>query len=198
MPAVREFMRGRGIECFQAYGTADLGCIAYETDAREGLVVNEDMIVEILRPGTGDPVAQGEVGEVVVTPFNPDYPLVRFATGDLSAALPGTSPCGRTNMRIKGWMGRADQTTKVKGLFVHPHHVAEVLRRHSLARARLVVENQAGEDRMTLHVEGVAGDVAPIEASLKEVTKVRGEVRAAAAGSLPNDGKVIEDLRKYS
>ena len=127
-----------------------------------------------------------------------DYPLVRFATGDLSAELPGTSPCGRTNMRIKGWLGRADQTTKVKGLFVHPHQVAEVLRRHALARARLVVENEAGEDRMVLHVEEAPGDLAAIEATVREVMKVRGEVRGVAAGSLPNDGKVIEDLRKYS
>ncbi len=172
MPAVREFMRGRGIDCYQAYGTADLGCIAYESGAREGMLVAENIIMEIVRPGTGDPVGEGEVGEVVVTPFNEDYPLVRFATGDLSAALAGPSPCGRTNMRIRGWMGRADQTTKVKGLFVHPHQVAEVLRRHALARARLVVENEAGEDRMTLHVEGAADDVAPIEATMKEVMKV--------------------------
>jgi phenylacetate-CoA ligase len=198
MPAVREFMRGRSIECFQAYGTADLGLIAYESAAREGLVVNEGLLLEIVRPGTGEPVAEGEVGEVVVTAFNEDYPLVRLATGDLSAMLPGTSPCGRTNVRIKGWMGRADQTTKVKGLFVHPHHVAEVLRRHALGRGRLVVENEAGEDRMTLHVEGLSSDTAAIEASLKEVMKVRGEVRAVAPGSLPNDGKVIEDLRKYA
>ena len=198
MPAVREFMKGRGVDCYQTYGTADLGCIAYESAAREGLIVAENIVMEILRPGTGDPVAEGEVGEVVVTTFNEDYPLVRFATGDLSAVLPGRSPCGRSNMRIRGWMGRADQTTKVKGLFVHPHQVAEVLRRHALQRARLVVENQAGEDRMVLHVEGAGGDVAPIEATVKEVMKVRGEVRGVAAGSLPNDGKVIEDLRKYS
>ena len=198
MPAVKEFMRGRSIDCFQAYGTADLGLIAYESPAREGLVVNEDLLLEIVRPGTGEPVADGEVGEVVATTFNEDYPLVRLATGDLSAVLPGPSPCGRTNVRIKGWMGRADQTTKVKGLFVHPHHVAEVLRRHALGRGRLVVENEAGEDRMTLHVEGLAGDATAVEASLKEVMKVRGEVRAVAPGSLPNDGKVIEDLRKYA
>jgi phenylacetate-CoA ligase len=198
MPAVREFMRGRGIDCYQAYGTADLGCIAYESAGREGMLVAENLVMEIVRPGTGDPVGEGEVGEVVVTLFCEDYPLVRFATGDLSAVLPGRSPCGRTNMRIKGWMGRADQTTKVKGLFVHPHQVAEVLRRHALVRARLVVENEAGEDRMTLLVEGAAGDVAPIEATMKDVMKVRGEVRSVAPGSLPNDGKVIEDLRKYS
>jgi phenylacetate-CoA ligase len=198
MPAVREFMQAREIDCYQAYGTADLGLIAYETPAREGLVVSENIVVEIVRPGTGDPVAPGEVGEVVVTPFNEDYPLVRFATGDLSAVLPGKSPCGRTNMRIKGWMGRADQTTKVKGLFVHPHQVAEVLRRHSLSRARLVVENEGGEDRMTLHVEGLGPDAAAVEATLRDVTKVRGAVRGVSAGSLANDGKVIEDLRKYS
>ena len=198
LPPVREFMRGRDIDCYQAYGTADLGLVAYETAAREGLVVSENLIVEIVRPGTGHPVAEGEVGEVVVTPFSEDYPLVRFATGDLSATLAGRSPCGRTNMRIKGWMGRADQTTKVRGLFVHPHHVAEVLRRHALGRARLVVENEGGEDRMTLQVEGAPGDVAAIEATMKDVMKVRGEVRVVAAGSLANDGKVIEDLRKYS
>jgi phenylacetate-CoA ligase len=198
MPPVREFLKGRGIECFQAYGTADVGMVAYETTAREGLVLNEDMILEIVRPGTGDPVAPGEVGEVVVTAFNADYPLLRFATGDLSAVLPGPSPCGRTNVRIKGWMGRADQTTKVRGMFVHPHQVAEVLKRHGLARGRLVVENEAGEDRMTLRVEGAATDVAPIAATLRDVMKVRGDVLGVAAGSLPNDGKVIEDLRKYA
>jgi phenylacetate-CoA ligase len=198
MPAVRDFMKGRGIDCYQAYGTADLGLVAYETPAREGLVVSENVLLEIVRPGTGDPVAPGEVGEVVVTTFNEDYPLVRFATGDLSAVLPGTSPCGRTNLRIKGWMGRADQTTKVKGLFVHPHQVAEVVRRHGLQRARLVVDNEGGEDRMSLHVEGLGADVGAVEATLREVTKVRGEVRGVAAGTLPNDGKVIEDRRKYS
>ena len=195
LPPVREFMKARAIECFQAYGTADLGMVAYETVAREGLVVNEEMIVEIVRPGTGDPVAEGEVGEVVVTTFNADYPLLRFATGDLSAILPGTSPCGRTNMRIKGWMGRADQATKVRGMFVHPHQVAEVLRRHGLKRGRLVVENEGGEDRMTLRIEERAAESAAIEATLREVMKVRGAVRAI--DSLPNDGKVIEDARKY-
>ena len=201
LPPVRAFLAARGIEAFQAYGTADLGMVAYETPAREGLVVNEEVIVEIVRPGTGEPVAEGEVGEVVVTPFNRDYPLVRFATGDLSAVLPGTSPCGRTNMRIKGWMGRADQATKVRGMFVHPHQVAEVLRRHDLRRGRLVVENEAGEDRMTLRVERDAGDaafVAALEATVREVMKVRGSVVCAAPGSLPNDGKVIEDTRKYA
>jgi phenylacetate-CoA ligase len=175
--------------------------VAYETPAREGLVVNEDMIVEIVRPGTGEPVPDGEVGEVVVTGFNADYPLVRFATGDLSAILPGASPCGRTNARIRGWMGRADQATKVRGMFVHPQQVAEVLRRHGLARGRLVVENEAGEDRMTLHVEGEgAGSdlVRSLEATLREVMKLRGAIAWRPAGSLPNDGKVIEDARRYS
>ena len=196
LPPVREFLAARGIEAYQAYGTADLGLIAYETPAREGLVVDEEVLVEIVRPGTGDPVPEGEVGEVVVTTFNEDYPLVRFATGDLSAVLAGLSPCGRTNMRIKGWMGRADQTTKVKGLFVHPNQVAEVLRRHNLGRARLVVENEDGEDRMTLHIEGFSGDAAAVEASMRDVMKMRGAVVAAKA--LPNDGKVIADERKYS
>jgi len=201
MPPVREFLSKRGLAAFQAYGTADLGVIAYETEAREGLVVSEDIILEIVRPGTGDPVAEGEVGEVVVTTLNHDYPLVRFATGDLSAVLAGASPCGRTNVRIKGWMGRADQATKVRGLFVHPHQVAEVLRRHGLARGRLVVANEAGEDRMTLRVES-DGDAqadlaARVEATLRDVSKLRGEVRFERPGSLPNDGKVIEDSRSY-
>jgi phenylacetate-CoA ligase len=202
MPAVRTFVAQRGIDCFQAYGTADLGLVAYETEGREGLVLNEEMILEIVRPGTGDPLPEGEVGEVVITTFNADYPLARFATGDLSAVLPGTSPCGRTNVRIRGWLGRADQTTKVRGMFVHPHQVAEVLRRHGLARGRLVVANEAGEDRMTLRVErdgrpdsNLAG---VIEATLRELVKVRGEVSFVSPGSLPNDGKVIEDARTYS
>ncbi|MGZ5078215.1 MAG: phenylacetate--CoA ligase family protein [Usitatibacter sp.] len=192
---VREFLKSRGVEGFQAYGTADLGMVAYETEAREGLVLNEDMILEIVRPGTGDPVAEGEVGEVVITTFNADYPLLRFATGDLSAVLTGRSPCGRTNVRIKGWMGRADQATKVRGMFVHPQQVAEVLRRHGIARGRLVVENEGGEDRMTLRLENAPADPTSIEATLRDVMKVRGEVKS---GALPNDGKVIEDLRKYS
>jgi len=202
MPAVRTFLEGRSIAAFQAYGTADLGVVAYESPAREGLVVSEELIVEIVRAGTGDPVAQGEVGEVVVTTFNRDYPLVRFATGDLSAAMAGDSACGRTNMRIRGWMGRADQSTKVRGMFVHPHQVAEVLRRHGLSRARLVVTNEAGEDRMVLRVEG-PGAAPPalaeaLESAVRDVLKVRGEVQLVAPGSLPNDGKVIEDARVYS
>jgi len=196
LPVVREFLRARAIEAYQAYGTADLGIVAYETPAREGLVVDEGVVLEIVRPGTGDPVPEGEVGEVVVTSLNRDYPLVRFATGDLSAVLPGASPCGRTNVRIRGWMGRADQATKVRGMFVHPHQVAEVVRRHGLGRARLVVENDAGEDRMTLRVEGFRGAAEAVAATLREVTKVRGEVMAA--DTLPNDGRVIEDARKYS
>ncbi|MCM2327251.1 MAG: AMP-binding protein [Lysobacter sp.] len=202
LPPVREFVRARGIDAYQAYGTADLGIIAYETPAREGLVVDEEVVLEIVRPGTGDPVAEGEVGEVVVTPFNEDYPLVRFATGDLSAVLPGTSPCGRTNTRIRGWMGRADQTTKARGLFVHPEQVAEVVRRHALGRARLVVENEGGNDKLTLRVErGAAADPAlqqAVEATLRDVTKLRGDVQFVEAGALPNDGKVIEDARQYA
>jgi phenylacetate-CoA ligase len=201
LPPVREFLRARGIDAYQAYGTADLGIIAYETSAREGLVIDEEVIVEIVRPGTGDPVAEGEVGEVVVTPFNEDYPLVRFATGDLSAVLPGASPCGRTNTRIRGWMGRADQTTKARGLFVHPEQVAEIVRRHGLGRARLIVDNEGGNDLVTLRIER---DGAPdlelmqaVEGTLRDVTKLRGEVHFVATGTLPNDGKVIEDARKY-
>ena len=197
LPQVRDFLKARGIAGFQAYGTADLGMVAYETEAREGLVLNEEMILEIVRPGTGDPVADGEVGEVVVTTFNADYPLLRFATGDLSAVLPGRSPCGRTNVRIKGWMGRADQATKVRGMFVHPHQVAKVLRRHGVKRGRLVVENVAGDDRMILRVEGAA-DARALEASLRDVLKVRGEICTVPPDSLPNDGKVIEDLRNHS
>lgn len=202
LPPVREFVRARGIDAYQAYGTADLGVIAYETAAREGLVVDEEVILEIVRPGTGDPVAAGEVGEVVVTPFNEDYPLVRFATGDLSAVLPGPSPCGRTNTRIKGWMGRADQTTKARGLFVHPEQVARVAERHGLGKARLVVGNDGGNDTLLLRVERDGPPdlelMQAVEATLRDVTKLRGEVHFVAAGSLPNDGKVIEDARKYA
>jgi phenylacetate-CoA ligase len=191
----------RGINALQAYGTADLGLVAYETEAREGLVLEESLILEIVRPGTGDPVAPGEVGEVVVTSFNPDYPLIRFGTGDLSAVLPGISPCGRTNVRIKGWMGRADQTAKVKGMFVHPSQVAEVVKRHpEIGKARLVVDNETGQDRMTLRCE-VAGNpdglADALAASIRDVTKLRGEVALCRPGELPNDGKVIDDIRKY-
>ena len=200
-PALRDAFRARGIDGYQVYASADLGTIAYETSAREGLVVDEGALVEIVRPGTGDPVPHGEVGEVCVTLLdNADYPLVRFCTGDLSAILPGRSPCGRTNLRIKGWMGRADQTTKVKGMFVHPSQVAEIARRHAgIAKARLVVENPDLVDRMTLHVEGpdtLASHADAIVASIREITRMRGEVSFHAPGALPNDGKVIEDRRK--
>jgi phenylacetate-CoA ligase len=191
----------RGINALQAYGTADLGLVAYETEAREGLILEESLILEIVRPGTGDPVAPGEVGEVVITSFNPDYPLIRFGTGDLSAVLPGISPCGRTNMRIKGWMGRADQTAKVKGMFVHPSQVAEVLKRHAeVGKARLVVDNETGQDRMTLRCEAAGapdGFAEAIAASIRDITKLRGEVALCRPGELPNDGKVIDDARKY-
>ncbi len=202
LPPVREFAKARGIDAYQAYGTADLGIIAYETAGREGLVVDEEVVLEIVRPGTGDPVGEGEVGEVVVTPFNDDYPLVRFATGDLSAVLPGRSPCGRTNTRIKGWMGRADQTTKARGLFVHPEQVADVVRRHGLGRARLVVGNEGGNDTLVLRIERDGPPdrelMKSVEATLRDVTKLRGEVHFVATGSLPNDGKVIEDARTYA
>ena len=205
-PSLRDLWRARGIEAFQSYGTADLGLIAYETPAREGLVLDEGVIVEIVRPGTGDPVADGEVGELVVTTLNPDYPLIRFGTGDLSAVLPGVCPSGRSNTRIRGWLGRADQTTKVRGMFVQPGQVAEVLRRHpEIARARLVVEGEQADDRMTLHIEPAptAGAIPEglterIAQTVRELTKLRAEVRAVALGSLPNDGKVIEDARKYT
>ncbi|MFO1320927.1 MAG: AMP-binding protein [Burkholderiales bacterium] len=203
LPPVRRMLADRGIDGYQSYGTADLGLIAYETEARDGLVADEGVIVEVVRPGTGDPVAPGEVGEVVVTTLTADYPLIRFATGDLSAVLPGTSPCGRTNLRIKGWMGRADQTTKVKGMFVHPSQVAEVVRRHpEVSKARLTVMHDAERnDVMTLQCELTAaapgGLAESISASLREVCKLRGEVAFRPSGSLPNDGKVIEDLRKY-
>ena len=200
-PSQREALAARGIQAYQAYATADLGLVAFETPAREGLVVDEDVLVEIVRPGTGDPVAPGEVGEVVVTSFNPDYPLIRFGTGDLSAVLPGASPCGRTNMRIKGWLGRADQTTKVKGMFVHPGQVVAVLKRHpELGRGRLVVDNPDHADRMTLHCEldrPPAGLAEAVAASIRELTKLRGEVVFCAPGSLANDGRIIDDIRKY-
>ncbi len=205
LPPVRDALLARGVSGYQAYATAELGVIAYETEARQGLVIDEGVIVEIVRPGTGDPVAEGEVGEVVVTTFNTDYPLIRFGTGDLSAFLPETmtkaSPCGRTNVRIKGWMGRADQTTKVKGMFVHPEQVAAVVKRHpGIARARLVVTNPDSTDRMTLNCEvGTveAGMEAAIADSVRDITKLRADIRLVAVGSLPNDGKVIEDSRKY-
>jgi phenylacetate-CoA ligase len=198
--ALRQNFAARGIAAYQAYGTADLGLVAYESEAREGLILDEGVIVEIVRAGTGDPVAPGEVGEVVVTTLTPEYPLIRFGTGDLSALMPGHSPCGRTNGRIRGWMGRADQTTKVKGMFVHPGQIAEVARRHKeVIRARLVVDrDDAGVDRMTLKVEmgEPAEATSRIAETLQAVTKLRGAVELAAPGALPNDGKVIDDVRK--
>ena len=200
-PSLVAWLAERGVAAYQCYATADLGLIAYETSAREGLVQDEGVIVEIVRPGTGDPLPDGEVGELVVTTLNPDYPLIRFGTGDLSAILPGQCPTGRTNRRIKGWMGRADQTAKVRGMFVHPSQVAEVLRRCPEAgKGRLVVEGEMASDRMTLKVEvaqvseGLAGRLAD---AVRDITKLRAEIQLAPPGSLPNDGKVIEDARSY-
>lgn len=202
-PSLRDWFAERGIAGYQCYATADVGLIAYETSAREGLVLDEDVIVEIVRPGTGDPVAPGEVGEVVVTTLNPDYPLIRFGTGDLSAVLAGQCPSGRTNTRIKGWMGRADQTTKIRGMFVHPGQVADIVKRFpEVARARLVVSGQMANDTMTLKVETACGGpdalAVKIGEAIRDVTKLRGDVEFLLPGSLPNDGKVIEDARSYS
>ncbi len=200
-PSVRDWFLGRGITGYQCYATADLGLIAYETEAREGLVLDENVLVEIVRPGTGDPVAEGEVGELVVTSFNPDYPLIRFGTGDLSAMLPGPCPTGRTNHRIKGWMGRADQTTKIRGMFVHPGQVADIARRFpEVLKARLVVSGEMASDSMILQVEAASvplGLERRISEAIRDITKLRGEVELKAPGSLPNDGKVIEDARSY-
>jgi phenylacetate-CoA ligase len=204
--ALRAELRGRGLSVLQCYGTADIGLIAYETaepdgGVGEGMVVDEGVILELVRPGTGEPVEPGNVGEVVVTTLTPEYPLIRFATGDLSAELPGPSACGRTNRRIKGWLGRADQATKVRGLFVHPQQIADVLRRHrSILRARLVVERPRSADEMTLLVEAAepAEDPARIAETLQAVTKLRGTVSRVAAGSLPGDGKLIEDRRELA
>ena len=198
-PALREAWRKRGIDCLQCYASADLGLIAYETPAREGMIIDERIILEIVRPGTGDPVPDGEVGEVVATSLNPDYPLLRFATGDLSAVLPGESPCGRTNTRIKGWMGRADQTTKVRGMFVHPRQVAEIIKRHpEVKRGRLLVTREDDLDRMVLHCECAGreeGLAAALAESIRDICKLRGEVELVEPGSLANDGKVIDDQR---
>lgn len=207
-PSLRAWLNEHGVpHVLQTYGSADIGNIAYETLSGEqvnpGMVLDETLLLEIVRPGTGEPVADGEVGEVVITSFNPDYPLIRFATGDLSAVLPGISPCGRTNTRIKGWMGRADQTTKVRAMFVHPSQVADIARRHPvILKARLVITGEMGNDQMTLHCE--VADIAAAEAqtdaivtSIRDMTKLRGEVKLVAQGSLPNDGKVIDDARSY-
>ena len=201
LPAsLRDELAQRSVAVLQCYATAELGVIAYESGAREGMIVNESVIVEIVRPGTGDPVAEGDVGEVVVTSFNPDYPMIRLGTGDLSALLPGVSPCGRSNARIKGWMGRADQTAKVKGMFVHPQQIAEVAARHpQLVRLRLVVGREGEQDSMTLMAECAAPDAAleaTVAATLQSVTKLKGAVKLVAPGALPNDGKVIADERK--
>ena len=201
LPAsLREELGSRGVAVLQCYATADLGVIAYESAAREGMIVNETVVVEIVRPGTGDPVPDGEVGEVVVTSLNRDYPMIRLATGDLSALMPGVSPCGRTNARIKGWMGRADQTAKVKGMFVHPKQIAEIAARHpELKRLRLVVGRDAEQDTMTLLAECAPADTAleaAIAATLQSVTKLKGSVKLMTPGTLPNDGKLIADERK--
>jgi phenylacetate-CoA ligase len=200
-PSLRDWFAQHGINGYQCYATADLGLIAYETEAREGLVIDEGVIVEIVRPGTGDPVAEGEVGEVVVTTLNPDYPLIRFGTGDLSAVLTGPCPTGRTNTRIKGWMGRADQTTKIRGMFVHAKQVDDIVKRFpEVTRARLVVTGEMANDVMTLKVEVVAapdGLATRIGDTIRDVTKLRGTVELLPLGSLPNDGKVIEDARSY-
>jgi phenylacetate-CoA ligase len=199
-PSLRDWFLQHGIAGYQCYATADLGLIAYETPAREGLVLDEGVLLEIVRPGTGDPVAEGEVGEVVVTSLNPDYPLIRFGTGDLSAVLPGPCPTGRTNTRIKGWMGRADQTTKIRGMFVHAKQVDAIVKRFpEVARARLVVSGEMASDVMTLQVEaiGTEGLASRIGEAIRDVTKLRGDVRIVPPGSLPNDGKVIEDARSY-
>ena len=203
-PSLRDWLSAKGVDAYQCYATADVGLIAYETSARQGLVVDEGVLIEIVRPGTGDPVPAGEVGELVITTLNLDYPLIRFGTGDLSAILGGPCPTGRTNQRIKGWMGRADQTTKVRGMFVHPGQVAEVVKRFpEIIRARLVVEGEMANDRMTLHVEATTSAGAEeafkarIAEVIRDVTKLRSDVQWAAPGTLANDGKVIEDARSY-
>jgi len=200
-PSLRDWFAEHGIAAYQCYASADLGLIAYETEAREGLVLDEGVIVEIVRPGTSDPVAEGEVGELVVTTLNPDYPLIRFGTGDLSAVLPGTCPTGRSNTRIKGWMGRADQTVKVRGMFVHPGQVADITKRFpEVLKARLVVSGEMANDSMHLQVEAASapdGLDQRISEAIRDVTKLRGTVQLVAPGSLPNDGKVIEDARSY-
>ena len=200
-PSLRQEYRERGVAMFQAYAIADAGVLAYESPALEGLIVDEGVLLEIVRPGTGNPVPDGEVGEVVVTAFNRDYPMIRLATGDLSAVLSGRSPCGRTNVRIKGWLGRADQTTKIKGMFVHPEQVAEIARRHpELGRIRLVAARAGETDTMTLKAEAGSADAAlviNVVETLAQVTKLKGEVHIVAPGSLPNDGKVIADERTY-
>ncbi|MHA7826970.1 MAG: phenylacetate--CoA ligase family protein [Roseovarius sp.] len=197
-PSLRQEYADRGIACLQCYATADLGNIAYESSAQEGMIVDEGVIVEIVTPGTGNPVAPGEVGEVVVTTLNPDYPLIRFATGDLSAVMEGISPCGRSNLRIKGWMGRADQTTKIKGMFVRPEQVAALVAGHAeIARARVIASREGEMDVMTVQIETDGGDADSFACSVAEVLKLKGKIEIVAPGTLPNDGKVIEDQRSY-
>ncbi len=197
-PSVRAYYADRGIRCLQCYATADLGNIAYETVADEGLVVDEGVFVEIVTPGTGNPVPEGEIGEVLVTTLNEDYPLIRFATGDLSAVLPGTSSCGRTNMRMVGWKGRADQTTKIKGMFVRPEQVAEIVERHAeVIKARIVVTRSNEADVFTMKLETEAGEAGRYESTVQEILKLRGRIETCAPGTLPNDGKVIDDQRSY-
>jgi phenylacetate-CoA ligase len=197
--SLQEEIKSRGVEAYQAFGTADLGLVAFETPAREGMVVNEELILEIVRPGTGEPVSEGDVGEIVVTSLDFHHPWIRLALGDLTAVLPGRSPCGRSNMRIKGWMGRADQTTKVKGMFVRPEQVAEIGKRHpELGRLRLVVTRAGETDVMTLKAECTppgTGLQDHIATTLRAVTKLGGNVELVSPGSLPNDGKVIADER---
>jgi phenylacetate-CoA ligase len=197
--ALRAEFKARGIDVLQCYATADLGLIGYESAADEGLILDESILVEILRPGTSEALAPGEVGEVAVTTLTPEYPLIRFATGDLSMVVPGVSACGRTNARLRGWMGRADQTTKVKGMFVHPGQVAEAAKRSNVAKFRLVVTREGDNDSMTLRVEAPASDslATKLANDLTSLTKLKGAIEFANPGTLPNDGKVIEDLRKY-
>jgi len=197
-PSLRAEYADRGIACLQCYATADLGNIAYETPAMEGMIVDENVVVEIVTPGTGIPVAEGDVGEVVVTTLNPDYPLIRFATGDLSAVMPGVSPCGRTNTRIRGWMGRADQTTKIKGMFVRPEQVAALVARHKeVAKARVIASRSGEVDVMTVQIETEDGDARTYEDSVVQLLKLKGKVEVVPRGSLPRDGLVIEDKRSY-
>ena len=197
-PSLRDYYTARGITCLQSYATADLGNIAYESPAMEGMIVDEGVIVEIVTPGTGNPVPAGEVGEVIVTTLNPDYPLIRFATGDLSAILPGTSPCGRTNMRIKGWMGRADQTTKIKGMFVRPEQVAALVAHHTeITKARVVASRAGEQDVMTVHIETTGGDADAYAQTVVDVLKLKARIVLADPGTLPKDGLVIEDQRSY-
>ncbi|WP_341862932.1 phenylacetate--CoA ligase family protein [Gymnodinialimonas sp. 57CJ19] len=196
-PSLRQEYADRGIACLQCYATADLGNIAYESAAMEGMILDEGVIVEIVRPGTGDPVAEGEVGEVVVTSLNPDYPLIRFATGDLSAIMAGQSPCGRTNKRIKGWMGRADQTTKIKGMFVRPEQVADLVAKTGVEKARVIARRDGEKDVMHVQVEATGTDEAALAEAVKATLKLSGSVEVLASGSLPNDGKVIDDQRSY-